>query len=105
MKNPYEYDRTAPPLRSQATQRLMCRAWNECSASRDAEVSEHHVVIKNLRAALVAEHKKLTEQAEIVSELVGALREYIAYGGSTNTTRGRAAWQGAEAVLAKAKGE
>ena len=73
MKNPYEYDRTAPPLRSQATQRLMCRAWNECSASRDAEISEHHVVIKNLRAALVAEHTKLAEQAEIVSELVGAV--------------------------------
>ena len=50
------------------------RAWEEGRASRDPEVSEHHVVIKNLRAALVAEHKKLTEQAEIVSELVEAVK-------------------------------
>ncbi len=51
-------------------------AWNEGSASRDAEVSEHHVVIQNLRAALIAEHKKLGKQAEIVSELVDVLNNW-----------------------------
>ena len=37
--------------------------------SRDAEISEHHIVISNLRDALIAEHKKLAERAEIVSVL------------------------------------
>ena len=53
MKNPYEYDRTALPLRSQATQRLMCRAWEEGNVACKAE------------------------QAEIVSELVEALEGLI----------------------------
>ena len=41
--------------------------------SRDAEISEHHIVISNLRDALIAEHKKLAKQAEIVRGLVEAL--------------------------------
>ncbi|KKM83674.1 hypothetical protein LCGC14_1306860 [marine sediment metagenome] len=40
--------------------------WKEGRASRDPEVSEHHIVIKTLR-------EKLAEQAELVKELVEAL--------------------------------
>ncbi len=79
-------------------------AWNEGSASRDAEVSEHHVVIKNLRDALIAEHKKLTEQAEIVSEYREAL-EWIAAGKAGRTTPAAcmaATVTRAKAALAKA---
>ncbi len=53
--------------------------YTEGSASRDAEVSEHHIVIQNLCDALIAEHKKLTEQAEIVSGLVEALESIPAH--------------------------
>ncbi len=54
-------------------------AWDEDSASRDAEVSEHHIVIQNLRDALIAEHKKLGKQAEIVSELVEAVESALPF--------------------------
>ncbi len=79
-------------------------AWNEGSASRDPEVSKHHVVIKNLRAALVAEHKKLTEQAEILSGYREAL-EWIAAGKAGRTTPAAcmaATVTRAKAALAKA---
>ena len=90
MKNPYGYDRTAPPLRSQATQRLMCRAWEEGQAATKAE------------------------QAEIVSELVEALRylcnyslteyDYLDRGIGTATPHGKR-MLAARAVIAKAKRE
>ena len=85
--------------------------WELGRASLDAEVSEHHIVIKNLRAALVAEHKKLAEQAEIVSELVGALdgmMEYTHYRQREIpiTDAEKRAWViAAERAIAKAKGE
>ena len=79
MENPFEY---IDPYKHYLTAEDVVEnnqydAWNEGGASRDAEVSEHHVVIKNLRAALVAEHKKLTEQAEIVSELVDVCQQML----------------------------
>ena len=79
--------------------------------SRDAEISEHHIVIKNLRAALVAEHKKLTEQAEIVTELVTALSFYLVDWSVDETIHQAtidfaiAAQEKARKAIAKAKGE
>ncbi|KKL25671.1 hypothetical protein LCGC14_2402950 [marine sediment metagenome] len=71
-ENPYEYDRTAPPLRSQATQRLMCRAWEEGRRLRDDEIAARDATILKLMA-------NADQQAEIVSELVGALGETLEF--------------------------
>ena len=83
--NPYEYDRNAPPLRSQATQRLMCRAWEEGEAFGRAE------------------------KAEIVSGLVEALQSYVISCGNTAYMAPRDGVQKAYALakkaMAKAKGE
>ena len=75
MENPYEYDRTALPLRSQATQRLMCRAWEEGDANGDERGyargrADRYEQIKRQRA-------ELDSQKQIVSELAGALQGLI----------------------------
>ena len=44
------------------------------------------------------------EQAEVVNELVKALREYITYGHLETTELGRRAWEKARTVIAKATG-
>ncbi len=77
-------------------------AWNEGSASRDAEVTEHCEHIAKL-ATTVA------EQAEIVSGLVGALQSYVISCGNTAHLAPREgvqkAYTLAKKALAKAKGE
>ena len=80
MENPYEYDRTAPPLRSQATQRLMCRAWEECEAAIKVEQTE--IVSSLLLVANTVVRYYHRRQDHIVpSHLIDSLEQLVTKAG------------------------